>query len=317
MPVSPIPLTDQSSTDRNDSASLRRRLVVQAAGASLLTLGLAGCSRRDPARLCADVTGPGARRAPPGHVKAPGPQARGLDFPGSAGVRRTMRFRFLDPLPMYPATYLWRALPRRQPGYYTAFFWGNDDGKGTLDTFLWAPGRVADSYYGAHPYPDARPLGDTHQWEISIEQEDTVNGAVDHGRWHTQAFTAWADLLGKHHEFHWDLPLRDTCRMVEHRADRSWGDRRPPVPALTWGDAPWAPGKEVWSGVLRGLQIYSARLSAEEIGAELERPLSTPEGARSIWYLNLDPVPGDIADRSGRNHHPEWVGDERPGLWTP
>jgi hypothetical protein len=226
-----------------------------------------------------------------------------------------MRFRFLDPLPMYPATYLWRALPRRQAGYYTAFFWGNDDGKGTADTFMWLPGRVADSYYGAHPYPDVRPLGDTHQWEISIEQHDFVNGAVDYDRWHTQAFRAWGNLLGKHHEFYWDLPMQDECRRVQRSADRRWGERPPPVPALTWGDAPWAPGKEVWNGVLRGLQIYTTRLEMEDVMAELERPLSTHAGARHIWYLNLDPTPDDIRDRSGRGHHPHWVGDERPGLW--
>ena len=47
---------------------------------------------------------------------------KGLDFPGSAAVSSTMRFRFRNPLDIYPATYIWRAYPRRQSGYYTAFF---------------------------------------------------------------------------------------------------------------------------------------------------------------------------------------------------
>lgn len=241
---------------------------------------------------------------------------------------------------MYPATYLWRALPRRQRGYYTAFFWGNDDGKGTLDTFFWAsaqgsgqnpapvgkgrletsrwgPGRIADSYYGAHPYPNVPPDGEQHQWEISADREDAVNGAVNYGSWHTQAFTAWSDWFGKHHEFLWDLPHVDACHKVAFSVDRGYGERPPPSPTLTWGDAPWAPGKEVWSGVLRGIQIYSTRLSIEEIVAELERPISTAAGARHVWYLNLDPTPEDIADKSGRGNHPEWVGPERPTLWRP
>jgi hypothetical protein len=50
----------------------------------------------------------------------------GLDFPGSEGTVETMRFRFGDPLPIYPATYIWRVFPRYQAGFYTAFFWGND-----------------------------------------------------------------------------------------------------------------------------------------------------------------------------------------------
>lgn len=252
-----------------------------------------------------------AHAAPPGAGLV-----RGLDFPGSAGVRRTMRFRFLNPLPMYPATYLWWALPRRQAGYYTAFFWGNDDGKGTLDTFLWAPGRDADSYYGAHPYPNPRPKGTNHDWELSIVREDFVNGKVEYDRWHRQALRVWGDATGKYHEFYWDLPLTDRKHRVVHKAPASWGNRRPPVPTLTWGDAPWAPGNEVWNGVLRGIQVYSSCLTVAEVLREAVNPGSTERGARSLWYLNSDPAPDDIADRSGHGHHPEWVGPERPTLWT-
>jgi hypothetical protein len=241
---------------------------------------------------------------------------------------------------MYPATYLWRALPRRQAGYYTAFFWGNDDGNGTLDTFFWVPGakkehaapgsgvagklptsrwkpgRYADSYYGAHPYPTRPPLGEDHLWEIAADREDSVNGEVKYGCWHTQAFMAWSDWRGKHHEFLFDLPHTDACHRVSYSLDRSYGERMPPAPALTWGDAPWAPGKEVWNGVLRGIQIYSAHLTLEEILTELDQPLSTRKGSDHIWYLNLNPTPEDISDKSGRGHHPEWVGEERPSRWS-
>ncbi|HEX6361459.1 MAG TPA: hypothetical protein VFZ93_00775, partial [Albitalea sp.] len=101
-------------------------------------------------------------------------EAFGLDFPGSSAVRRTMRFRFAEPLAPYPATYLWQAYPRRQAGYYTAFFWGNDDGRGDLRTFYWTASGDPDTYSGAHPYPDARPRGTTHRWEISVDGEDIV-----------------------------------------------------------------------------------------------------------------------------------------------
>lgn len=240
----------------------------------------------------------------------------GLDFPGSAAVATTMRFRFLNPLPIYPATYIWRAYPRHQAGYYTAFFWGNDDGKGTLETFLWTSDGAADSYYGAHPYPNPPPNGAAHNWEISIEQQDFQNGAVVYDRWYTQALRVWADSRGKHHEFYWDLPRTGAGHRVTRTSDRSWGNVDPPVPTLTWGDAPWAPGNEVWNGILSGIQIYAAILSLVDIMREIEAPLSTDAGASSVWYLNLNLTPTDISDKSGRGHDPEWVGNQRPRLWT-
>jgi len=227
-----------------------------------------------------------------------------------------MRFRFLDPLAIYPATYIWSAYPRRQAGYYTAFFWGNDDGRGDLRTFLWTPSGDADSYYGAHPYPSPRPHGTNHHWEISVVQDDFVNGAVEYDRWHRQALRVWADRSGKYHEFYWDLPFTDRTHRVTYKAPADWGNRMPPVPTLTWGDAPWAPGKEVWNGVLRGIQVYEGCLTVGDILREALQPRSTAAGAAGLWYLNLDPTPDDLSDKSGRGHHPAWVGDERPRLWT-
>ncbi len=242
----------------------------------------------------------------------------GLNFPGSAAVETTMRFRFLNPLAIFPATYIWRAYPRRQSGYYTAFFWGNDDGKGDISTFLWAGRNEADSFYGAHPYPDGGGSATTtHQWEIAVQQADFVNGVVVYDRWYTQALRVWTDAAGqKHHEFYWDLPNTDAAHMVSRTTNADWGNRTPPVPALTWGDAPWAPGREVWNGVLRGIQIYSANLSVPEILSEVSTPLSTGNGASNVWYLNLNPTPTDISDKSGAGHNPAWVGTERPTLWT-
>jgi hypothetical protein len=253
---------------------------------------------------------------PPPPPPLPPGSTSGLDFPGSAGVATTMRFRFLNPLPIYPATYIWRAYPKQQAGYYTAFFWGNDDGQGDLSTFLWANGG-ADSYYGAHPYPNPPPDGTVHDWEISIEQTDIVNGAVGYNRWHIQALRVWSDASGKRHEFYWDLPNTDSNSRVTYTAEPNWGNVDPPVPTLTWGDAPWAPGNEVWFGVLRGIQVYSSRLSLADMLSEANAPLSTEAGAANIWYLNMNPIPNDISDKSGRGNDPEWVGNERPGLWTP
>lgn len=253
-------------------------------------------------------------------------QETGLDFPGSASVNTTMRFKFENPhtngLPVYGEpgkgiTYIWKAYPRQQSGYYTAFFWANDDGKGTLDTFLWTSDGAADSYYGTHPYPQDPPFGNTHFWEVSVEQADYTNGVVEYDRWHTQALRVWIGADGwKRHEFYWDLPNTDNSHRVNVSSPPTWGNVNPPAPALTWGDAPWAPGDEVWDGVLRGIQIYSDLLSVDEIMNEIASPLSTTKGQQSIWYLNLNPTPTDISDKSGNGHNPVWVGSERPTLYT-
>ena len=244
----------------------------------------------------------------------------GLDFPGSAAVSSTMRFKFTGPMPIYGnpgggVTYIWRAYPRQQAGYYTAFFWGNDDGQGNLNTFLWDNG-AADSYYGAHPYPNPPPNGTAHNWEVSVEQNDYVNGAVEYNRWHLQALRVWEASDGKkHHEFYWDLPNTDSAHRVTRISPANWGNKNPPAPVLTWGDAPWQPGNEVWNGILRGIQIYDGLLSVPDIVAETNSPLSTAAGSANIWYLNLNPTPSDISDKSGSGNNPVWVGNERPSLY--
>ncbi|MCC7000691.1 MAG: PKD domain-containing protein [Gemmatimonadaceae bacterium] len=252
-----------------------------------------------------------------------GPES-GLDFPGNVAVQSTMRFKFTDPhlngLPAYGpngsgVTYIWRAFPRQQAGYYTTFFWGNDDGAGNLSTFYWRGGSP-DTYYGAHPYPRGSSQSNVHDWEISTDEADFVNGEVVYGRWYTQALRVWSDAAGKHYEFYWDLPNTDAAHRVVRNSPASYGNINPPAPALTFGDAPWRPGEEVWNGILRGIQIYAGPLSLQEMLNEANTPLSTQAGASAIWYLNSNPTPSDISDKSGRGHNPVWVGAERPTLYT-
>jgi hypothetical protein len=238
----------------------------------------------------------------------------GLDFPGSDATSKTMRFRFTKPLPAYPATYIWRYLPRSQASYYTTFFWGNDG------LFTWDHGK-ANTYYGAHPYPFPAPHFVTRDrvgpryWEISVNGQDILSAStVEYNRWHIQALRVWSGVFGKFHEFYWDLP--DTNRVIRYRAPRGYGEQYPPKPALTFGDAPWNPSNEVMDGVLRGIQIYADELTLTDIFAEISNPLSTDAGTSHVWYLNLNPTPDDISDKSGSNHNPEWIGPERPALWS-
>lgn len=258
----------------------------------------------------------------------------GLDFPGNTSVS-TVRFRFANPqsngLPIFGpsgagVTYIWKAYPRSgQTGYWTSFFWGNDQGNGNFDDFLWVPGGSADTYYGPHPYPPGGASGTTHEWEISVEQQDFTNGSVTYDRWHDQAFIAWgAAGVAKQHEYYWDLPNTDAShRVTRTTASTTWGDTNPPAPYLTIGDAPWNPGEEVYKGILRGFQFHAAKLTLTQ--ANLLKTCQTNAqvlalcAAQSLsapWYLNMNPTPTDISDYSGNGHHPSWVGATRPALWV-
>jgi hypothetical protein len=198
---------------------------------------------------------------------------------------------------------------RKQPGYYTTFFWGPDGAFTSL------------SYYGAHPYPDGEPrnTSDQHSWEVSIAGLDVVKSllgqstAVQYGSWKRQAFRAYDDGKNKIHEFYYDLP--DTTRVIRVVQERSYGAAPPLNPALTFGDAPWSIARERLSGILRGIQIYSANLTPKEILSEAAAPRATAAGNAGMWYLNLDPTPADIADKSGQGHHPSWSTSARPKEW--
>jgi hypothetical protein len=248
-------------------------------------------------------------------VTVDGAAQLGLDFQGSAATAGTVRFRFTNPLAIYPATYIWRLNPRSQPEYYTTFFWGNDG------EFFWDNG-FANTTYGAHPYPNPSPNNVSRPedvgprfWEIAVAGKDVLSPTeVEYNRWHTQALRVWSDSSGKHHEFYWDLP--DTSRVIRDDEPDSYGNKSPPSPALTWGDAPWNPSKEIMLGVIRGIQIYSAQMSLADVLAESTMPLSTSAGIANVWYLNMNPTPTDISDKSGAGHDPQWVGPERPLLWT-
>ena len=236
----------------------------------------------------------------------------GLNFPSNNnGDRTDVSFRFTGAalLPIQPATYIWKVLPRQQTGYYTTFFWGFGDGSFT----------GSKEYYGAHPYPNGGSSGTTHKWEISAIGNDFTtdatgnNTTVQYGRWHSQALVVAPSGTTSVLTFYWDLP--DTTKRISVAVLRG-GLSAPSSPALTFGAAPWAPHRERLSGVLRGIQLYSGSLSIADILSEADSPLSTTAGSAAIWYLNMNPTPSDISDKSGRGHHPTWSSTGRPSLWT-
>jgi hypothetical protein len=240
---------------------------------------------------------PSAQSAPPAGT------ITGLDFAGNNGSWDDIRFRFTGSalLPMQPATYIWNLMPRQQSGYFTTFFHGPQS---------WPN---SNSFYGAHPYP----TGGTHKWEIAANFGDYTNDAngnntnVQWGRWHTQALVVTPSGSNTVLTFYWDLP--DANKRITATVPS-------PSPvsgqALSFGLAPWAVPAERLNGILRGIRLYSASLSQADILSEATSPLSTSAGTAGVWYMNMNPTPSDISDKSGRGHHPAWAGTGRPALWS-
>jgi FG-GAP-like repeat/FG-GAP repeat len=242
----------------------------------------------------------------------------GLEWSGNESTTFERRIVFANPFPIYPATYVFRVFPRKKAGpnprYYTTFFWGNNG------SFSW-DGGLPNTYYGMHPYPNPPPDG-PGQWEISVLSNDFVSGSeVQWDRWYTQVIRVFrVNASTTRHEFYWDWP--DRTKLLDNDIiDPDWAARNPPKPAIVVGQAPnnglgqsWGgyAGFEEFKGIIRGMQFYNSLLTLPQVESEL----ATPGSVVRPWYLNLNPTPTDISDKSGSNHDPVWEGRDRPALWT-
>lgn len=217
------------------------------------------------------------------------------------------------PPAIYPMTYLWRSYPRANSNFSRSFW-----------SYLfyvryettWTQGEnPPHSYYGFHPWPDYDD-GDEHKWEISAHGFDTVltidarpGVPVDYGRWHQHAATVEVVGGDEIYTFYFDWP--DTTANVI-RLQRAQALPMVSDPSIIIGDAPWNRGFEAPNAILRGFQFYDSVLSEAQIAAEI----ATPGSIVTPWYLNLNPTPSDVTDKSGNGHHPLWIDANRPALWT-
>ena len=250
-----------------------------------------------------------------------GPQS-GLDFAGNTSfpsatpntpilVRNNSILGGTAPFTIYPATYIWRAYRRVNnnfsQSYRTFLFYAKWE-------TTWTQGeRPSRSYYGFHPWPD-RETNMEHKWEIAGFGDDrtatsTAQGVpVVYDRWYLQVATV--ELVGGNevytYYFNWPNTTTDVVRWT-HAQDLPNTD-----PAIIVGDAPWNRGKEVPNAILNISSTLDAVLTAAQIAQEI----ASPGSVRTPWYLNLNPTPSDVSDKSGNGHHPVWNGSGRPGLWT-
>jgi hypothetical protein len=256
----------------------------------------------------------------------PGAISSGIVFPsnGEGGVSN-VRFHLIGAnLPnIVPLTLLWKVAPFQHTSYYTTFFHGRTDGTFVGD----------NTYFGCHPYPDGGAGGTTHKWEISIEGTDdvvdengndtaVVKGTLADPIWYSQAAVAQNISSEGDVDLWWHL-RESISHRINHNLNGSALVNASQSPAITFGDAPWAANNERLSGILRGIQIYASALSITHIVAlealETDASVLAYCTVNSItpWYVNMNPTPSDITDKSGAGHHPAWVSSDHGTLWTP
>lgn len=265
----------------------------------------------------------------------------GLDFEGNSAAQETgdrVGFRWVNPqnagFDWLDTTIIWRCYVRAQTvgpgntpsprGYMSMIFWASDDGSGGFSN--WVPDSRDGNRnpWGFHPYPvDAEgsvsnTTLDRHRWEIADGGDTVSTEEVEYQRWYTQVIRI-SGAVGqpKTLEYFTDYGnygLSTTDGYIRRDWTANQSDTLPENPTLMVGYAAWEPDNELYSGIVRGYQIYSRSLSDAEVNAEISEPLSSAGAA--IWYLNLNPTPTDISDKSGNGNDPSWVSALRPSLWS-
>lgn len=216
-------------------------------------------------------------RAKAFNTGSPAPQYV-LRFPSNTTTSPRIILTSTNLLPFSPAAYIWEVTPVQQTGYYTTFFWGNNDG-----SF-----NAGQTYCGFHPYPQGGASGTVHNWEISANGQDIIvddNGnstVVVKGVKYTQAATV--EVVGSDYvmKYYWNLP--DLTKVISYTFPTG-NYTAPPSPVLTLGGNAWAPSGENLSGDFRRFKAFTAILSTTDISAEsadLTR-LVTSAGYANIW----------------------------------
>jgi hypothetical protein len=147
-------------------------------------------------------------------------------------------------------------------------------------------------------------------WEIAADNTDLFTGPAAFGSWPPtqQSGAGWYVHVarvstGRRYRFHINWP--NASPYIEHQ-DSNRPD--PANPILLVGDVPWHAGFENYFGLIRGIQIYDVELTDAQVNMEIANPGSFLRP----WYLNLNPTPTDITDKSGAGHHPAWGTTARP-----
>jgi len=284
----------------------------------------------------------GGGYGPPATASAPTPT--GLIFPSNATAGSDIRLVWDGSilLPRTSHTVIWRANYVQQTGYY-AVTWHSPN------TGTWDNGEYS---VGMHPFPcdggkdsNGQATGGTGgSGTVHYEEIAGLLGAYDRiaspsspgpqdtflvtkGVWYLQARVVELSGTTLTHTFYPDVENNPTkfIRQSFETTNPLWNPS-PANPAFYFGASDWrsnqpASGQndETPSCTLRGIAMFNAPLSISDIQTEAAstgNTAVTTAGQASVWYINKNPTPTDVTDKSGQGRNPSWANANRPTLYT-
>lgn len=299
----------------------------------------------------------GIRRTFRGSLQRGGSPSLGitaLDFPGNLTAGSDIRLLWdgASLLPRIAHTAIWRARYKPQVGFY-ALSWHSTN-TGTFDS-AYAYGAhpyPTDGTYDGSGYTTGGTGGaGTEQYmelaaagagldKIAIPMEppflvndpDVPSSPAQAATWLVQARTSELINAGANirHRVWPDLESAPNDYIERVIATGDLGGAGS-TPAFYFGASDWRSGQggggagtndETPCCLLRGMRLFNAALALADMQAEMAAiGTNTPgsaAGGAALWYINDNPAPSDVTDKSGAGHHPRWPdgNSNRPALWT-
>ena len=211
---------------------------------------------------------------------------------------------------------IWKSYYYQQAGYYSNWFYaGNPEGAFASD----------GAYIGCHPYPDGGgTTPTTHKFEVSHDFTDTVTDdnsnstVVTKNQWYTHYVTMSVVSGGMQAKFYWDI-LNSTNKVISTTGSWSTSQTTPCFCMLSTCWESYAL-QETAYGITRGIQMYNDIPTLADAQIEAANDTSntpvTAWGIAHVHYMNQNPTPSDITDKSGAGHNFAWLNANRPTLWT-
>lgn len=269
--------------------------------------------------------------------------ATGLLFAANGAPQSDVRLVWsgADLLPRVGHTAIIRYRPTYQDGYYAILWHSPNDG-------VWDSGAYS---WGTHPYPggdgsvnaDGQALdgqgstGTEHYWESAglgvaadyLASPGGTSVAIVEDVWVVQVRKCQQIVGGPddgmyEHIYVPDLLGNPTFQIRQLTATVGSGGADP---AFYIGGSDWRSSfpfgadqnDETPSGIVRGIQLYDSFLSDTDQEIEAANSTSnTPQtaaGLASVHYMNQNPTPDDVTDKSGAGHDPVWANAYRPASW--
>ncbi|HKP96480.1 MAG TPA: hypothetical protein VJ385_12050 [Fibrobacteria bacterium] len=269
----------------------------------------------------------------------------GLLFPGNGVAGGDIGLDWTGPnLPSRTDhTALWEWTGGDQNGFFAVAWHCSKDGT----WHGWS--QKADTYmydFGTHPYPypvkDGLDPDGNAEWQghgkLLNEQYFEIAGLIAPGRdflaspgpgatyryipgrTYRQArvcriLSDGPDKGKLEHLYYIDLP--DTTKVIRQIIPNEL--QAPANPVFRFGASPWTgdgnTNAETTNGILRALKIFRALPTADILAESAEDRKNIAVTANPPWYINVNPTPADVSDKSGAGHHPVWANSNRPKLY--